>query len=516
MSAPAPSQDERPEVLRLEGVTKRFGSLVANDAIDLELRQGELLALLGENGAGKTTLMNILFGHYTADSGRVVAFGRELPPGKPRAAIEAGIGMVHQHFALAGNLTVLDNVMLGTEKLTRFASDRTAGAKRLAAVAERFGLGVDPAARVGDLSVGERQRVEILKSLYRDARVLILDEPTAVLTTQEAERLFATLKVMAAEGLSLIFISHKLGEVMAAADRVTVLRGGKVVAERRAAATSRAELAELMVGRRVARPEREAQAPGPVRLEAVGVDVTEAGTKRLDAVSFAVRSGEVLGIIGVSGNGQAALGRLVSGLAIPAAGTLSLEGEAPTDFSPRAFVAAGIGRVPEDRNTEGAVGEMTLWENAVIERLRTPAFSAFGFVRRSKAMAFARDVIARFDVRGGGPGTRTRLLSGGNMQKLILGRNLIDSPRILIANQPTRGLDEGAIAAVHAEILAARKAGTAVLLISEDLDEVIGLADRVQAIVKGRLSPPVPADGLDARRLGLMMAGLWDEASDAA
>ncbi|WP_165645120.1 ATP-binding cassette domain-containing protein, partial [Oharaeibacter diazotrophicus] len=316
----------RRTVLALSGVTKRFGALTANDDVSLALGEGEVLALLGENGAGKTTLMNILFGHYTADAGEVSVFGKVLPPGRPRAAIEAGVGMVHQHFTLAPNLTVLENVMIGTERLDAIASDRRKGRARLVAIAARFGLAVEPEARVGDLSVGERQRVEILKALYRDARILILDEPTAVLTQVEAERLFGTLKGMAAEGLSVIFISHKLGEVMGAADRVVVLRGGRVVAERDTRFTNRAELAELMVGRRVARPVRERRAPGPPLLVADAVDVVEGGAKRLDGVSFTVRSGEILGVIGVSGNGQAALGRLVSGLAPPAVGRLTLAG----------------------------------------------------------------------------------------------------------------------------------------------------------------------------------------------
>ncbi|PKU21522.1 ABC transporter ATP-binding protein [Telmatospirillum siberiense] len=503
-------------VLRLEKITKRFGDLVANDEVTLELRRGELLALLGENGAGKTTLMNILFGHYTADSGQVSVFGRPLPPGQPRAAIEAGIGMVHQHFALANNLSVLENVIAGTESILRPRSDRAHARAKLAGIAERFGLTVDPDARVGELSVGERQRVEILKALYRDARILILDEPTAVLTHQEAERLYRTLRGMAAKGLSLIFISHKLHEVLAAADRVTVLRGGKVVAERPAAGTSRDELAELMIGRRVARPVRDQRAPGPVVMTADGVDVVGGGVKRLSGISFTLRAGETLGIIGVAGNGQAFLGELVSGLARPGAGRFELLGEAVTAPGPRRFVAAGVGRVPEDRNANGAVAEMTVWENAVLERIRERRFSVAGLVKRAAGRAFARTVVERFDVRGGGPDTPIRLLSGGNMQKLILGRSLETAPRILIAAQPTRGLDEGAVVAIHAEILAARRAGTAVLLISEDLDEILELADRVQAIVKGRLSPDIPIEEADPRRLGLMMAGLWNETTDAA
>ena len=500
-------------VLSIYGVSKRFGSSLANDAVTLHLERGELLALLGENGAGKTTLMNILFGHYVADSGRVVAFGRELSPGRPRAAIEAGIGMVHQHFALANNLTALENVIAGTESLARLRSNRGGARAKLAEIATRFGLAVDPDARVGDLSVGERQRVEILKSLYRDARVLILDEPTAVLTHHEAEKLYATLRAMARDGLSLIFISHKLHEVLAAADRIVVLRGGRVVAERRAAETNREELAELMIGRRVERPVREARISGEVVMRARDVRVVTRGLERLSGVSFEVRSGETLGIIGVSGNGQSALGELAGGLVRAASGLFELFGGPVREAGPRRFVSASVGRIPEDRNASGAVGEMTIWENAVLERLRSIRFSVRGFVRRNGARAFARAIIERFEVRGGGPDTPFRLLSGGNMQKLILGRNLETVPRLLVAAQPTRGLDEGAVAAMHAEILAARRAGAAVLLISEDLDEIIALADRVQAIVKGRLSQPIPVAEADPRRLGLMMAGDWAEAA---
>ncbi len=496
-------------VLQLDSISKRFGAIQANDDISLSLAKGEVLALLGENGAGKTTLMSILFGHYVPDAGTIHIEGSELPAGRPRAAIRAGIGMVHQHFSLAPNLTVLENVMTGTEKLWSFKSERTAGRARLLAIAARFGLGVNPDARLGDLSVGEQQRVEILKALYNDARILILDEPTAVLTNIEAERLFQTLREMARQGLSLIFISHKLDEVISAADRVVVLRGGKVVAERRTGETSKAELAELMVGRRVTRPVREASTPGAVVFEAVGVSVTDGGQERLRDISFQLHAGETLGIIGVSGNGQATLSHLVSGLVGWSRGDIMLFGQPVTDVSVESLIDAGIGRIPEDRNKEGAIGELAVWENAVLERIASPRFSRHGLVDRKAGMAFAQEIIAEFDIRGGGPSTRTRLLSGGNMQKLILGRNLHDRPKILIAAQPTRGLDEGAVAAVHARILQARKEGTAVLLISEDLDEVIGLADRIQAIVKGRLSPPIDAQSADPRKLGLMMSGEW-------
>lgn len=497
-------------VLELNRITKRFGGLTANDAVTLHLKKGEILALLGENGAGKTTLMNILFGHYTADEGEVRVNGSVLPPGRPRAALSAGVGMVHQHFTLAGNLTVLENIMIGSESLWRMDSRRAEARAKVAGIAKTFGLPVNPDARVGDLSVGERQRVEIIKALYRDASILILDEPTAVLAGPEAEQLFATLRGMTAGGLSIIFISHKLHEVMAASDRVVVLRGGKLVAERVTAVTSAAELAELMVGRQVVRPRRAAHPTGKPMLQARGLTVDEGGKRGLDAVDLEVCEGEILGIVGVSGNGQAVLGRVLSGLARPVSGSLTFDGKDISRLDPRDLIRLGLGRVPEDRHAEGAIGELAVWENAVLERLRDPAFSQRGFVRRGAGRAHAADLIRRFDIRGAHPETRTRLLSGGNMQKLILGRNLAAGPRFLLANQPTRGLDEGAIAAVHAELLAARAKGAAILLITEDLEEASALSDRIQAIVKGKLSRPVASDDADARTLGLMMAGVWE------
>ena len=498
-------------VLELNRINKRFGALVANDDVSFQLGQGEILALLGENGAGKTTLMNIIFGHYTADSGEVRVNGRLLSPGQPRAAIAAGVGMVHQHFTLAGNLTVLDNIIIGSEPLLRPDSRRHEADAKIRNLSRTFGLPVDPAARVGDLSVGERQRVEILKALYRDSRILILDEPTAVLARPEAEQLFKTLKGMTANGLSIIFISHKLHEVMAASSRVVVLRGGRVVAERATQTTSAAELAEVMVGRSVKRPTREPHASGRPVIVASDLCVSQAHGAGLDGATFEVREGEILGIVGVSGNGQAALGRVLSGVAHASAGELTFQGEDITRLSPRGLIRRGIGRIPEDRHAEGVIGDLAVWENAVLERLDSSVYSSWGFIRRTESRSFAAGLISRFDIRGATPATRTRQLSGGNMQKLILGRNLATAPKFILANQPTRGLDEGAIAAVHAELLAARSAGAAILLISEDLDEAVALSDRIQAIVKGRLSRPVVAGEADARMLGLMMAGVWEE-----
>lgn len=496
-------------VLLLDSITKRFGEFTANDNITIDLKRGEVVALLGENGAGKTTLMNILFGHYVQDAGDVYVEGKTLPKGKPREAIAAGVGMVHQHFSLAPNLTVLENVMTGTESLRNLRSQRGSARKKLRKLEEHFGLVVDPDARVGDLSVGEQQRVEILKALYNDAKILILDEPTGVLTQQEAHGLFKSLRTMAEEGLSIIFISHKLQEVMDGADRVVVLRAGRVTAERKSSETSKEELAELMVGRRVERPVRKKTTPGDVIFQAKNIDLTIGAHSHLSDVSFEIRERETLGIVGVSGNGQAALANLVAGVATSNGGRISIDGQTVERLTPRELIALGVGRTPEDRNTQGVVAEFSLWENVVLEKVRSSQFSSSGFVKKNAARRYCEKLIERFDVRGGTPNSRTSLLSGGNIQKLILGRSLSDHPKVLLAAQPTRGLDEGAIAAVHQEILTARNAGAAVLLISEDLDEVISLSDRIMAIYKGRLSPAIHAKNASARQLGLMMAGEW-------
>jgi len=501
-------------LLRLDGITKRFGSLLANDAISLDLHRGEVLGLLGENGAGKSTLVSILFGHYVADAGTVAVDGQPLPPGQPRAAREAGIGMVHQHFTLAANLSVLDNVMLGAEPLWQPFSRRAEARAALVQTAARFGLAVDPDARVGDLSVGERQRVEILKALLpfgrqRGARVLILDEPTAVLTPQESESLFGTLQQMVASGLAIIFISHKLHEVRRVAQRVAVLRGGALVSLRDTATTSADELAELMVGRRVAPPVRREHAPGDV-------------VCRVPGTPLALRAGEIVAIAGVAGNGQQALAEALCGVHAHAGGAIEVAGR-PLPPSPRAFIAAGVARVPEDRHAVGSVGEMALWENALLERQHEPAFVRFGLVRRGAVRAFSQQLVQRFDVRGGGLDAPVRALSGGNLQKLILGRALLPrggeggaaAPVLIVADQPTWGLDVGAVAEVHQRLLDAAAAGSAVLLISEDLDEIFTLADRVAVIHRGVLTLARPKGDWTLAAIGLAMAGTAPEGTDA-
>jgi simple sugar transport system ATP-binding protein len=514
-------------VLTLSRITKRFGALVANDAISLDLQRGEVLALLGENGAGKSTLVSILFGHYTADEGEIRVHGQLLPPGDPKAALAAGIGMVHQHFTLADNLSVLDNVMMGSEPLWQPFTRHAEARDKLKAVALQFGLGVDPQAKVGSLSVGERQRVEILKALYRGARILILDEPTAVLTPQESEGLFEVLAQMVAQGLSVIFISHKLGEVLRVSNRVAVLRSGKLVAEANAAGTSQAQLAQWMVGHAIDAPVRR-----PARSVGSAVCVlqqisTGAGRERLEQVSLSLNAGEIVAIAGVSGNGQVALAELLCGTRQVTAGQVTFLGQSMPSH-PAELVAMGVARIPEDRHAVGVVGDLPVWENAVSERLRSSVFSRWGWVRRGRARSFAKKVMDAFDVRGGGPLVAARSLSGGNMQKLILGRALMQQaseatdseaiqssavPRLIIAHQPTWGLDIGAVAYVQSQLIAARDAGAAVLVISDDLDEVMTIGDRLAVMHAGHLTEAKAVENWSRETIGLAMAGVGEGVS---
>ena len=495
-------------VLRLDGITKRFGAVLANDAVSLTLKRGEVVALLGENGAGKTTLMHILFGHYTADAGAIEVFAQPLPPGNPRAALDAGVGMVHQHFTLAENLSVLDNILLGTRPLWAPGLGRAAARARVVQLARDFGLAVVPEHRVGNLSVGEKQRVEILKALYRDARILILDEPTAVLTPQETEGLFATLRKMVARGLSVVFISHKLHEVLAISSRVVVLRHGKQVGEVATAETDRGQLAALMVGSDIRLPERRDSEPGAPLLTLAGVSTADRGNAPgLKRVDLDLRAGQIVGLAGVSGNGQAALAGLLAGLEAPTAGVMQLAGGTPRHWTPRAAMRAGIARIPEDRHATGTIADFTLTENAILESYTKAPFSRRGWMNWRAARDFAARLIDRYDVRCPGPETRIRLLSGGNMQKLILGRALEGATQVILANQPVRGLDIGAIAFVHTQLLDARARGAAILLISEDLDEVMALADVIHVIYEGRLSPAFPRGTKTAAELGEWMAG---------
>jgi general nucleoside transport system ATP-binding protein len=492
--------------LSLSGITKRFGAFLANDTISLQLARGEILGLLGENGAGKTTLMNILFGHYLADEGTVEVDGAPLPPGSPGAALKAGIGMVHQHFTLADNLSVLDNIILGTESLFALSSNRSGARAHIAQLGADFGLAINPDASVSSLSVGERQRVEILKALYRSARILILDEPTAVLTPQESAALFDTLKRFSEKGLSVILISHKLGEILAACSRVAVLRGGKLVADRSVAGTTRGELAELMVGRKVAAAKATPQEAGPVLLALSHVSARR-GNHVLNHVSIELKAGQILGVAGVSGNGQSLLADMISGLLAPAKGSVRLHGSRLARINPAGMVAQGVARIPEDRQSEGLIGDMSVTENVILESYRTSRISRRGLIDWAKARQFAQGIIENYDVKCSGPQARVRLLSGGNMQKLILGRVMANAPSVILANQPTRGLDVGAVSYVHEQLLAARGRGAAILLISEDLDEILALSDAVGVMYRGQLSAPLARADANAPALGLMMAG---------
>ncbi|BBD08594.1 ABC transporter ATP-binding protein [Desulfovibrio ferrophilus] len=494
--------------LRLSNITKRFGSLVANDAISLELGKGEMLALLGENGAGKTTLMNVLFGHYVPDDGRVEIHGNVIPQGSPREALHAGVGMVHQHFTLGENMSVLENIILGTEPTLSLSLETGAARKRLAELMEQFGLTVTPDALVRDLSVGQRQRVEILKALFRDTSVLILDEPTAVLTPQESDKLFETLRLLVDKGLSVIFITHKLREVMAASDRCVVLRHGKVVLTTPTAETDAETLARAMVGGEVPKTERVPSLTGKELLRIDGVTVqSPEGRALLDNLNLSLHAGEILGIAGVSGNGQAQLADLISGLTPPDSGSIAVNGKTIARPTPAGMVAMGVGRIPEDRTGTGLIGDMTVQENLGSEVYRNKEFSRFGFLNFKSLRRRAKELIERFDVRCPGPGAATRKLSGGNMQKLILARVLSGKPSVILASQPTWGLDVGAAAFVHRCLMEAAERGAGVLLISEDLDELFQVTDRIQVMHCGRLSTPVRPGEVDAAQLGLAMSG---------
>lgn len=502
-------------VLEIQDISKSFGSLQANSHIHLSLGQGEVLALLGENGAGKTTLMNVLFGHYRPDAGAIYVAGERLPPGDTRAAINAGVGMVHQHFTLAENMTVLENVMLGTEPLWQWHTDKAAAREKLTRLGQNFGLSVEPERWVSELSVGERQRVEILKVLYRDARILIMDEPTAVLTPQESEQLFAALEAMVDEGLSIIFISHKLHEILRVSHRVAVMRRGEMVGEIPTEQADRAQLAHLMVGQKVERPTPQPVAPGEVVLQLSEVSAKgNSAQTSLKSLCLTVRERQMVGIAGVAGNGQSTLAAVLSGTQAVDEGDIKLNARVLNAPTPNEVIAAGIGRIPEDRHATGVVGELSLWENLCSEQLRQEKFWHSGWwIKRTAQVAYAERLIEQYDVRCHSIHQPARLLSGGNMQKLILARALDQNPCLILAVQPVRGLDEGAIATVQTRLLAARDAGAGVLLISEDLDELFALCDHIAVMYDGCLSEAMPVSSLTPVRVGAMMAGDFDAAT---
>jgi general nucleoside transport system ATP-binding protein len=496
----------------MRGITKRFPGVVANDGVDFEANVGEVHALLGENGAGKSTLSNILTGLYHADEGELELFGRPAVFTSPKDALDAGIGMVHQHFRLVEPFTVAENVVLGDHRDVgrSFVIHHREIERRVAELGKRYGLAVDPRARIWQLSVGEQQRVEILKVLYREARILILDEPTAVLTPQEAEALFDTLRAMASEDRTVIFISHKLHEVTAVADRVTVLRGGRSIATVDTADVTRHELAALMVGRDIdVGRRRDAAAIGEPMLVAEGL--TARGDRGMDAlrdVSLTVHAGEVLGVAGVAGNGQRELAEAITGLRPLATGAVTVAGRKLRGGDPREAIRAGIAHVPEDRLHTGVAPSLSIAANIVLKSYRGRDVSRGPFLLLRRIRDRAVDLIRRYDIRASSAAVPARLLSGGNLQKVVLGREFSGGPEVLVVAAPTRGLDVGAIETVHGFLRDAAADGVAVLLISEDLDEVLALADRIAVMYEGTIVGEVDARSADIDELGRLMAGM--------
>ena len=492
--------------VEMKDISKTFGVVKANQNVNFQLEQGEIHALLGENGAGKTTLMRILYGLYKADNGEILIDGQKINVQSPKEAIAAGIGMVTQHFTLVPTLTVAENIVLGYTN--KFLLSQKEIEQKVAQASEKYGVQVNPSTYVKDLSVGERQRVEILKALYRNARILIMDEPTAVLVPQEVDVLFESLNRLVKSGLSVIFISHKLVEVMAVCDRITVLRDGKVTNTVKKADTNQAELAKMMVGRETFGITRQgARATGNPVYSLSGVTLQgKHGRKILNNITFSVGKGEILGIAGVSGNGQGELTDVLTGLIAPSEGSIQVDGKEISHCSPGEISDAGVGRTPQDRH-QGTIGNLSVAENLAIENLEN--FTTKGFLDRKKIIKDAAEKIKEFQIKAS-PNDQLRKLSGGNMQKVVLARALARNPKVLIASQPTRGLDVGATEYVRTRLLEERDKGTAVLLLSEDLDEVIALADRIAVIYEGCIKGIVPSSEATPEKLGLLMAGACD------
>jgi len=500
--------DEAP-VLELRGITKQFPGVLANDHVDFDLRHGEVHALLGENGAGKSTLMSILYGLYTADSGEILMNGKHVTISSPKDAIELGIGMVHQHFMLIPVMTVTENIVLANEPVKAgVLIDEKAAERRVADVAATFKFAVDPHARIENITVGQQQRVEIMKALYRNASIVILDEPTAVLTPQEAQELFEILRTLTREGISVIFISHKLNEVLEIADRITVLRRGKRVETIPREGATEEGLARSMVGREVLlRVDKKPAQPGDPLLQVHELAVRDdRGLEAVRGVSFDVRAGEIVGIAGVDGNGQTELIDAVTGLRHPASGEIRVGGHDLSRATARAAFDAGMGHIPEDRQRRGLVLDFNLAENLVLHDYGKEPFSRLGWVNPRRWIRWARGLLEEFDVRGGGPTTRGGSLSGGNQQKVVVAREVSRNPSVLIAAQPTRGLDVGAIEFVHRRLVEQRDAGKAVLLVSLELDEILSLSDRILVLYEGRIVAEFPPE-VSEEEVGIAMTG---------
>jgi general nucleoside transport system ATP-binding protein len=507
-----------PPAVAMRGITKRFPGVVANERVDFEAAAGEVHALLGENGAGKSTLSNILTGLYRPDEGEIFVDGRLVHFHAPRDALEAGISMVHQHFRLVEPFTVAENVVLGDHRGEgrTFRLRHRAIEQRVAQLSERYGLAVDPRARIWQLSLGEQQRVEILKALYREARILILDEPTAVLTPQEADVLFETMREMAAEGRTVIFISHKLHEVKAVADRVTVLRGGHSLATVQAAEATPRSLAALMVGRELGDAgETRARTAGDAVLELEGIWTQgDRGEAAVKGASLVVRAGEIVAVAGVAGNGQRELAETIAGMRAPTSGSVRISGKPLRAGDPRTAIAAGIAYVPEDRLGTGVAPSLSIASNLVLKSYRGRTASRGPLLRLGRIHENAVELIRRYRIAAPGPAAPARLLSGGNLQKVVLAREFSGEPRLLVAAAPTRGLDVGAIETVHAYLRDAAAEGVAVLLISEDLDEILLLADRIAVMYEGEIVGETTRAEASVEELGLLMAGGHDPRAD--
>lgn len=517
-SNPSTTTQQHIETLEMRGIVKRFPGVLASDHVDFTVKAGEIHALLGENGAGKSTLMKILFGLYKPDAGQVLVNSKPLNIQSPSDAIDAGIGMIHQHFMLVEPFTVAENVALGLPSSRGTLLDLDRVTERISELSEQYGLRTDPQASVWQLSVGEQQRVEILKAVYRNASLLVLDEPTAVLTPQEVDELFVIFRQMAEQGHSLIFISHKLHEVLAISDRITVLRDGRVVKTLPTEGATREELAQLMVGREILlRVDHPSVEPGEVRLKLsdVWAKGIQPGVMALRGVNLEVHSGEILGIAGVSGNGQRELAEVIAGLQVPTQGQAQLEGVDTVGMSPTDLLERGLSYIPEKRMRDGAIKEFTVAENFMMRDHMYPPFSDGVFLKPSLIAAHCDELIGAFNVKTPTRDTLVKSLSGGNIQKLILARELSRQPRVLVAAQPTRGVDIGATEYIHQRLIAQRAEGTATLLISEDLDEVQNLSDRIAVMYEGQIMGVVNRGEATVEELGMMMAGVRRDAGAA-
>ncbi len=497
-------------VLEAKGITKQFPGVLANDNVNFDLRKGEIHALLGENGAGKSTLMNLIYGLHLPDKGEIIVNGNPVEIKSPNDSIAAGIGMVHQHFMLIPVFTVAENVMLGDEETKRGSLDRAAVAAKINEISKQYGLDVDPNALVGPLPVGIQQRVEIVKTLYRNAEIVILDEPTAVLTPQEAEDLFRIMRDLTVRGVSIIFITHKLKEVLAVADRITVMRAGRVINTVKPSETDSAQLANMMVGRQVILTvdKKDHEASGDI-LKVEGLSVRDQrNLETVHNVSFTVRGGEVLGIAGVQGNGQTELSEALTGLRSPTSGKVTIDGNDLTGKPPRVVTESGLAHIPEDRQRHGLVLSYTVADNMALCDYYHAPFSNRGVIQPKALDENSRKLISAFDVRTPSPFVNAGKLSGGNQQKVIVARELSrNNVKLVVANQPTRGLDVGSIEYIHSEIIKMRDRGVAVLLISAELDEIMALSDRIAVMYRGQIVAVVDAKKTTREQLGLWMAG---------